>query len=159
EAGHTLVEVKVEPGLNAGAFAVGPTAHQEAALPRHGVPAARLVRGAERADVRREVVTPEGGEGAPDVGLREDRPEADLPGPALAEDLIDLAAIVGADAARVRRIRDVYVVLSVEELHVDVLRAAVGDGPAARGKALLAEFARHRLADAQGSDVEGAEPR
>ena len=67
------------------------------ASPGHRIPAARLVGGAEGADVGGEVVLPERRPGPGASGRRQDTTEPDLPGPALAEDLVDLAAVVRSD--------------------------------------------------------------
>ena len=78
--------------------------------------------------------------------------------PSLAEDLVDLAAVVGADGLGVRRVGALEEVLAVEELVDQVLCSRARRWPALRGERLVAHLAGHRLARPQGRDVERAEP-
>ena len=100
EAGHALVEVAGRPvgalagGLGVVPIGAGEGTHQQPRLAGHGVPAARLVGLAVGAHVGREVVFPQRPQGLAGLLAGDDAAQSDLVGPALPEDLVDLAALV-----------------------------------------------------------------
>ena len=55
------------------------------------------------------------------------RPRPDLEGPALPEDLVDLAAVVRADAVDVVLVGNLVIVFAVEQLAIEVAAAALED--------------------------------
>ena len=98
EAVHALVEVAGCPirtfafGLCIVPIRAREAAHEQARFARHGIPAAGLVNLAIGPHVRSEVVAPERLERRNRLRLRQDARQPDLESPALAEDLVDLAA-------------------------------------------------------------------
>ncbi len=146
--------------VDLGPVALGESDHQEAGLARHRVPSPRLVDLAVRSHVGREVVGPERLQGPLDMRRAQNPAQADLERPVLAEDLVDLAAVIRADGLRMCGIGalDEVAVRIVPELIDEVLRPAVRQQPALRGKRFVAQLAGHRLARGQGRDVERAQP-
>ena len=113
---------------------------------------------AERPDVRGEVVFPERGEGLLDVALRQYSAQPDLEGPALPEDLVDLAAVVRADAAEVVLVGNLVVVFAVEQFAIEVAAAAFEDLAGRLGEFRVAHLMGHLLAGPQRRQVQRAEP-
>ena len=113
---------------------------------------------AEGTDVRGEVVFPERGEGLLHVALRQDAAQPDLEGPALPEDLVDLATVVRADAADVVLVGNLVVILAVEQFAIEVAAAALEDLADRSREFGVAHFTGHLLAGPQCRQVERAEP-
>ena len=162
EAVHAFVEVADEravttPGRFAGA-SLGPGAHEQAGLAGHGVPPATLNRAlvAKRADVGAEVVLPEGFERRSALGFGNDSRQVQGPGEALAEDLVDVAALVGVRALEVGR--NVNEILAVINRGKKALTAAFGPLLAALRKGDVACLAGHLSASGQGRQVQRADP-
>ena len=92
------------------------------------------------------------------MGLGEDPAQADLVGPALAEDLVDLTAVVRPDALRVPGIGDLEIVFTVEQFLVDALAASLEDLPHLSRERGVPDLAGHLLAGPNGSRIQRTEP-
>lgn len=142
---------------------IGESAHHEAHLARHRVGAAAADWIAriqpEAAGVGREVAFPEPRDGVESLGLVEQATEAELKRLALAEDLINLAAPGGADVVAVAVGELDELLVGVEELVADSVRAGLRNRAELRGERSVAHTERNLLACLARREVEAAEPR
>ena len=159
EAGHALVEVEVVARLGRGRrrpWARCTSAGRPRRPWRTSGPAWFFLRNGPTSGVK--LYFHSDAQGLLHVVFVEDSSQSDLIGPALAEDLVDLAAVVRADALDVVLVGNLDVVFAVEQFPVDVLAAALGDLPHLSGEGFVAQLLGHLLARPGGGHVERAEP-
>ena len=158
ESAHALVEIAELPVFFPVVtfFAFGPGAHYQAALAGECVRSSFFVGFFEGADVGCEIVFPKGLECGFGVFFAKDSAEPELKGPALSEDLVDVAAGAGADGVEVIGVFELDEIFAVEEFE-DVLAALVGDFLAAVSEIGIVHFQGHGAGGVERGDVERGE--
>ena len=163
EPAHAFIKIHGGRGTRAGEFDIlgkRIRQHDHPAIAREGIPSPGGFDFAEGADVGRPIKFPQRFERLPGMLAGHHIAEPDLPCPALAEHLIDVAAVVGPDLGPAGRISDVDVVSEVlvpAEL-VEVLLSGFEDRPALFSKFRIADFGGHDLTGFECGVIHSAEP-
>ena len=164
EAAHAFVEIHRAPRRRAGENNVRREwirEHDSAAVARQRIPAPFRFHRAEGSDIGRKIIVPDRLQRFFRLELRCDFADADLPGPALAEDLVDVAAVIRADFRAPGRIADVNVVTVIlfpREL-VQLFRGDLQDTVALRSKRGVAHLQGHHFPGFERGVIHVAEPR